>query len=181
MKKIGLILAIVIALLPLVIWSLHQIPSPIPREAVTPGAATISMVGITLIKQFEGFSPYPYDDVGGKPTIGFGHLIVEGEDIEIPLLGQAAEDLLRKDLRSAERGVNDLTLITLRQNQFDALTSFTFNLGVSNYKTSTLRKRVNAERHDDVPSELMRWVHVDGQVIKGLVRRRQAESSLYSQ
>lgn len=140
----------------------------------------LSAGGLNLIKQFEGYSPYPYKDTAGLWTIGFGHLMREGEDIPVPLLGKAAEDLLRKDAGFAIKGVNRLTAVPLTSNQFSALVSFTFNLGEGSYRSSTLRKRVNAERHYDVPAQLMRWVYSGGRVTPGLERRRKIEGEVYA-
>ena len=74
-----------------------------------------------------------------------------------------------------------LRLITapLSNGQFDALVSFTFNLGAGALQRSTLRRKVNREEHADVPAELMKWVWAGGRKLKGLVKRRQAEASLY--
>jgi len=69
--------------------------------------------------------------------------------------------------------------IELTQGQFDALVSFTFNLGSGALQRSTLRQKINRQEHDAVPKEFMRWVHVSGMVVPGLVRRRQAELELY--
>lgn len=144
---------------------------------------TVSDEGLALIKQFEGFRPYPYKDVAGLDTIGFGHLIKPGEKIPVPLLGQAAHELLVRDTEEAQTGVNRYTSIPLKQGQFDALVSFTFNLGVGAYKGSSVRDRVNRELHIDVPGRMLLWnkARVDGKLkpVPGLTRRRIAEGTLY--
>lgn len=182
MKK--MFLASVVALTFLTAWTPWESFSPTPKPYnLCLRSCAITQDGIDLIKRFEGFSPYPYKDSAGFDTIGFGHLIKPGETFDGPLLGKAADDLLRKDVGFAESAVNRYTSTHLRPYQFDALTSFTFNLGAGAYQSSTLRKRVNADKHDQVPDEFMRWVYVthNGQKkkIRGLERRRSAEASYY--
>lgn len=134
--------------------------------------------GIALIKRFEGFSPVPYRDVGGLLTIGYGHLITKGESFTT-LSEAEAEMWLRRDVACAERSVLQLVGVTLSDGQFDALVSFTFNLGGGAFQRSTLRRKVNRGDHEEVPAELARWVYVNGSRINGLIRRRRAEAMLY--
>jgi lysozyme len=140
----------------------------------------LSDKGIALIQHFEGFMPFTYKDAAGLDTIGYGHLIRPGETFEQPMLPQQAEKLLRNDVAIAERAVNRRVTIALKQNQFDALTSFTFNTGEGALAKSTLLRRVNAARHTEVPAQFLRWVRAKGQILPGLVRRRQAEADLYA-
>ena len=142
----------------------------------------ISKEGLDLICRFEGFSPVIYICPAGYPTIGYGHLITEANK-ERFLDGvdeNEALDLLRSDVGKAERAVLRLIAVPLTQGQFDALVSFTFNLGSGALQRSTLRRKVNREEHHDVPAELMKWVWAGGRKLKGLVKRRKAESLLYS-
>jgi len=92
---------------------------------------------------------------------------------------QEAEDLLQGDVRWAERGVLRLINVPLTDGQFDALVSFTFNLGTGALQRSTLRRKVNREEHAQVPREFMRWVWAGGKRLRGLVKRRTAESGMY--
>ena len=91
-----------------------------------------------------------------------------------------AEALLRLDLRGAERAVCRLIPAPLTEARFDALASFTFNLGAGALQRSTLRRVVNRGEHEAVPAELLRWVWAGGRRLKGLVRRRAAEAALYA-
>ena len=91
----------------------------------------------------------------------------------------AAQALLAKDVWSAERAVLRLITVPLTDGQFDALVSFTFNLGGGALQRSTLRRKINREEHTDVPPEFLRWVWAGGRKLKGLVRRRKAEATLY--
>lgn len=139
----------------------------------------ISQEGLDLIKRFEGFSSTPYICPAGYPTIGYGHLIREHEDFSNGITGDHAEDLLRKDVQTAEQAALRLIRVPLTDGQFDALVSFTYNLGAGALQRSTLRRKVNRERHTEVPAEFMRWVWSNGKKLKGLVRRRQAEVKYY--
>lgn len=141
----------------------------------------VSERGITLTQHFEGYMPFVYDDVADKKTIGFGHLLRDGESFPQPLLPDDADKLLRNDLKVAETGVNRLVAVPLRQGQFDALTDFAFNLGVGRLEASTLLRRVNATRHAEVPSQFERYVYAGGKKVKGLALRRKAEADLYAE
>ncbi len=141
----------------------------------------ITHAGLRLIKEFEGFEPEIYLDAAGLPTIGYGHLIRDGEYAMFKngITESAAGALLAKDVWAAERAVLRLIKVPLTDNQFDALVSFTFNLGGGALQRSTLRRRINREEHEEVPEQLMRWVWAGGRKLKGLVRRREAEAALY--
>jgi lysozyme len=90
-----------------------------------------------------------------------------------------AIELLEKDVASAERAVLRFIAVPLTDGQFNALVSFTFNLGSGALQRSTLRRKVNREEHADVPAELMKWVWAGGRKLKGLMKRRKAEIYLY--
>ncbi len=139
----------------------------------------ISMKGIELIKAFEGFFPMPYLCPAGYPTVGFGHLIREGEDFTKGLSLIEAESLLWNDLQRYAAAVHRLIQVPLTQKQFDALVSFTYNVGPGALQRSTLRRKVNREEHEEVPRELMRWIFAGGRKLNGLIRRRQAEGLMY--
>lgn len=141
----------------------------------------ISKEGLDLICRFEGFSPVIYICPAGYPTIGYGHLVTEAnkEQFLDGMDEDEALELLRSDVGKAERAVLRLIAVPLTQGQFDALVSFTFNLGSGALQRSTLRRKVNREEHDDVPAELMKWIWAGGRKLKGLVKRRKAESLFY--
>ena len=141
---------------------------------------TITQNGLDLIKRFEGFSAVPYRCPGGYSTIGYGHLVQAGEVFPAHGISKAkAEELLRQDVHIAEKAVLRLIRVSLRPGQFDALVSFTFNLGSGALQRSTLRRRVNDSDHDAVPAELTRWVWAGGRKLPGLIRRRKAEIICY--
>jgi len=141
----------------------------------------ITQAGLDLICRFEGFSPIIYLCPAGYPTIGYGHLITEAnkEQFLDGIDELEALDLLKTDVQRAEQAVLRIINVPLTDWQFDALVSFTFNLGAGALQRSTLRRKVNREEHADVPAELMKWVWAGGRKQKGLVRRRRAEGLIY--
>ena len=141
----------------------------------------ITQHGMNLIKQFEGFSSRIYLDAAGFPTIGYGHLLRAGEAemFKRGITEPIAQALLIKDVLRAEQVVLRLITVPLTNGQFDALVSFTFNLGGGALQRSTLRRKVNREEHADVPAELMKWVWAGGRKLKGLAKRRKAEGLIY--
>lgn len=140
----------------------------------------ITQAGLDLIKHWEGFEPEVYLDAAGLPTIGYGHLLRPGESWPEGISKAAAEKLLAKDVQIAERAVVRLIKVPLADEQFDALVSFTFNLGSGALQRSTLRQKLNRGEYKAIPSELMRWVWAGGKKLKGLMRRRKAEGVLFA-
>ena len=96
------------------------------------------------------------------------------------LTGDQVTDLLSQDVTPAENAVNNGVKVPLNQNQFDALVSFTFNVGVGAFTSSTLLKVLNQGQYDQVPTQLLRWTRAAGQVVQGLVNRRQNEIDLWN-
>ncbi len=141
----------------------------------------ISKTGLDVIKRFEGFSPTVYICPAGHPTIGYGHLVKphERERFARGITAEQAEALLRQDVESAERAVLRIITVSLTEGQFDALVSFTFNLGAGALQRSTLRRKVNRGDHAAVPAELRKWVWAGGRKLEGLARRREAEARRY--
>lgn len=135
---------------------------------------------VNLTSQFEGYSPFTYPDVGGKPTIGYGHLITSKDHIAEPLLPVDAAELLKADLATPSAAVNKFVQRPLCQNQFNALVSFTYNVGSGSLKKSTLLKKVNANADNDVPPQFLRYTNANGKEIPGLVVRRRTEANLYA-
>lgn len=131
--------------------------------------------GVELIKHFEGLRLTRYNDAAGKPTIGYGHLIQSGELFPTRIMEDVAEELLRNDLRIAEEAVLRRTERELTQGEFDALVSFTFNLGAHNLAHSTLLRKVNADDYT-AAGEFGRWIFAGGKPLSGLIKRRAAEA-----
>ena len=137
-----------------------------------------SAEGIALIKKFEGLELNSYQCSANVWTLGYGHTqgVAEGDSCS----EEEAEIILVNDLKEFETYVNALVDVELDQNQFDALVAWTFNLGPTNLRTSTLLKKLNAGEYNDVPSEIKRWNRAGGQVLDGLIRRREAEALLFA-
>jgi len=134
--------------------------------------------GIEFIKLSEGLLLKAYQDSGGVWTIGYGHTkgVKKGDQITEFM----ATEYLKDDLRTSEQAVSMYVTSEINQNQFDALVSFTFNLGPGNLKSSTLLKRVNADPNDpDIERQFKRWIYCKGVVLKGLVKRREREAAIY--
>ena len=133
---------------------------------------------IELVKQFEGFESEAYLCPANVWTIGYGRTrnVKEG-DVITEL--QAERDLLEELVEFGEQ-VLRVVDVELTQKEFDALTSWTYNLGVGNLQSSTLLKKLNAGDKNSVPSEMLRWNKASGKVLEGLTRRRQAEADLWA-
>ena len=137
----------------------------------------ISKNGIALIKKFEGCRLTAYKCPSGVYTIGYGHTsgVMKGQRIT----QRQAEAYLREDVKPFENGVNKYVSVPLNQNQFDALVSFCFNCGLTAFKNSTLRKKLNAKDYAGAGKELLRWNKSNGVALDGLKRRRKAEKDLF--
>lgn len=136
-----------------------------------------SQTGINLIKAHEGLRLEAYRCPAGIYTIGYGHTagVRRGDVID----ERRAEQLLAEDLKKFEVVVNR-ECPGVNQNQFDALVSFTFNLGETNLRKSTLLKCVKANPDNlNIRTEFLRWNKSKGEVLPGLIRRRKAEADLY--
>ena len=150
----------------------------------------ISEAGKRLIVQLEGIQSTVYHDSAGLPTIGVGHLLTRSElsSGKIIVSGMMrirykdgitydqAMGLLSQDLMRFEAVVNEGIYSKLTQHQFDALVSFSFNIGDMAFMCSTLRKRVNDSGDlDSVPAQMRRWVYAGGKTVEGLKNRREME------
>lgn len=138
--------------------------------------------GINLIKSFEGKHLKAYDDGVGVLTIGFGTIkypngvrVKKGDTCT----EEQAESYLKNDLVKFENAINRLVKVPLTQNQFDALASFTYNLGETNLSISTLLKKLNAKDYKGAADQFERWNKAGGKVMNGLTRRRKAEKELF--
>lgn len=135
-----------------------------------------------LIKRFEGLRLKAYICPAGKLTIGYGHVIKEHESKEITL--EDAERLLDIDCAVAMVRIRDLVKIKLSDNRMQALISFVFNVGVGNFASSTLLKKINTADWNGAAKEFLRWdkARVNGKMkaLPGLTKRRKAEMELFT-
>ena len=137
----------------------------------------ISQEGISLIKKFEGCELEAYKCAAGVWTIGYGHTkdVKEGNSIT----KEEAESMLVHELQEYCSDVDIAVKVDLKQNEFDSLVSWTYNLGPTNLNSSTMLRVLNEGKHDEVPAQMKRWNKASGQVKEGLVRRREAEALMF--
>lgn len=152
---------------------------------------SLSETGLNLIKKFEGCKLTAYRDVANIPTIGYGHTkTVTAKDVENKkrITQSEADYLLRQDVAHFEKGVNKLineNNLNLKQNQFDALVSFSYNVGLGALSKSTLMKKLYLMNQNDqasvyaVADQFLRWNKAGGKVWQGLVNRRNEERLLF--
>ena len=137
----------------------------------------ISQRGINMIKDFEGCKLAAYKDSVGIPTIGVGH--IKGVKMGMKITQAQADKYLVEDLAVVEKCLNSLG-VTLKQNQYDSLCSFIFNLGVGNFNSSTMKKYIVAKCSDiDVTDQMVKWCNAGGRPLLGLKKRRTAEANMY--
>jgi len=149
----------------------------------------ISEDGINLVKKFEGLHRVQPDGMvsayrcpAGKYTCGWG--ATRGVRSGTKWTKEYCEMRLIEDLAEHSKAVKKYVQVPLSQGQFDSLTSFVFNLGEGNFRSSSLLRLLNQGKYDDVPEQIMRWnkARVDGKLtpLKGLTRRRAAEAAIFS-
>lgn len=132
---------------------------------------------IDLIKKFEGCRLTAYIDPVGVWTIGYGHTagVVPG----MTITQKMADDILKEDLELFSANVKKVVTVTLNDNQLGALTSFAYNVGIGNLKSSTLLRLLNMGKYEEAADEFKKWVKAGGKVLNGLVKRRDAEKELF--
>ena len=137
----------------------------------------ISDNGIELIKQFEGLRLEAYQCSAGVWTIGWGHTsgVKQGDKITT----EQALDFLRSDLEKFENAINNLVTVKLNQNQYDALVSFVFNIGINAFKQSTMLKFLNAGHYPLAAGQFDLWIYSSGKKTQGLINRRKKEKDLF--
>ena len=142
-----------------------------------------SMNCLNIIKKFEGLSLKPYLDVVNVPTIGYGSTHYEN-GIAVTLKDPSitkdrAISLMINTLSNYVSAVNRMVHVPLNQNQFDALVDFTYNAGIGALQTSTLLRLLNAHDYNGASGEFTKWIHAGGEVLLGLVTRRELERKLF--
>lgn len=127
--------------------------------------------------EFEGVKLDAYRDIGGLPTIGYGHTqgVVMGQSItQAQAVGFLASDLIERELQVLRALSRDV-----RQNQFDAIISFVYNLGIGSFGRSDVRTHTNAGRFPQAADAFLNWNMSQGRPVAGLTRRRTAERAMY--
>lgn len=147
------------------------------KRRLVVAALSLSAAGLVSIANLEGFSEKAYIPIPGDvPTIGFGSTegVKMGDTITVP---KALERLMR-DVGVAESAIGRCVKVPLSQSDYDAFTSFAFNVGGEAFCSSTLVKKLNSGDYDGACDELERWVYSQKRVVPGLVNRRQVEYRL---
>lgn len=138
--------------------------------------------GVALIKEFEGFEPNVYEDIGGIKTIGYGHVLKRYEDHIFQVSEEGASLLLYLDLVPVHSCIQSKVKVQLNQNEFDALCCLIYNIGINAFSKSTLLSKINlACEANAIAKEWLRWSYVNKKFIYGLKRRRKAEIKLYQE
>ena len=143
----------------------------------------LSAEGLNLIKRFEGVRNRPYRCSAGLWTVGVGHLIGDGKSLpeswNRTFTKEEIDALLIRDISRFERGVRMYIKVPLRQSEFDALCSFSFNLGLGTLQRSTLRQKINRYDKEGAAKEILKYCRAGGKIIKGLQIRREAEYRMF--
>ncbi len=158
----------------------------LPDRNDRPRRPAVGEAARVLIRRFEGLRLKAYRDAVGVWTIGYGHTSMAGPPKVRPgmrITKAEAEAILRRDVeRFADKVaaiVGPAAMACLNENQFGALVSFAFNVGLGNFRRSSVLRAVRDGRLDDVPRLLMRWTRAGNRRLTGLVRRRRAEGRLW--
>lgn len=133
--------------------------------------------GLNLIKEFEGCKLKAYKDSVGVPTIGYGH--TRGVKMGDVITQKQADDIFESDINIFAAGVEDLIDNDVTDNEFAALVSLAFNIGLTNFKRSSLLRLVNHGDFDNAANQFLVWNKAGGRVLPGLTRRRKAERALF--
>jgi len=139
----------------------------------------VSDRGINLIQHFEGFYSKPYYCPAGVLTIGFGTVIKDPKPYLQGITKEQATNMMMNEIIKNERSINRLVKVFINQNQFDALVSFAYNVGVSALAGSTLLKKHNVGDYESAQKEFLKWNKAAGKELAGLTKRRNHESALY--
>lgn len=143
-----------------------------------------SQEGIDHITKWEGLVLQQYICPAGKPTIGYGHVVLSSESFPAKITKEQALDLLRKDLVRFESAIYNNVTVPLTQNQFDALVSFLFNVGSGGVIGTGVQRELNSGNYNKVPDELMKWckfkVGNEMKINVGLQNRRKSEVELFT-
>jgi lysozyme len=149
-----------------------------PKIPINLAGAKINQEGLNMVMSFEGLRLTAYQDSVGVWTIGWGHT---GPDVKpgLTITRDKAESLLRQDLSRFEAGVSRLVKAPISSNQFSALVSFSYNVGLGALGSSTLLRLLNQGNYQGAADQFPVWDKAGGQVLAGLAKRRAAERALF--
>jgi len=151
---------------------------PRPRFCKVEKTMIISTAGVDLLTHFEGLRLEAYQDSVGVWTIGYGH--TKGVTPSMKITESQANNLLKTELIEYQNYINSMVKVGLSQCEYDALVCWVYNLGPTNLRESTLLKVLNQGDKFLVPEQIRRWNRAGGKVLKGLVRRREAEALMFA-
>ena len=142
-------------------------------------------LAVNIIKEFEGYSDKPYLCPGNVPTIGFGSTVYpNGKRVSLSdpaITKEEATEMLIQTVKDVEMQLKNVLAVQLNEHQFAALLSFTYNVGIGNLSSSTLLSLVNINAsHPQIPFQFKLWNQAGGKVLRGLIRRRDAEADLWN-
>lgn len=149
-----------------------------------PGSKRMSEEGLAQIRQQEAFMPKKYDDGAGNATIGYGHLVLKGEDYSAAITEAEAIELFKKDVERVVNPSLDKIQVELTQNQVDALGSFIFNVGPGAFEKGLL-PHINARRPERATDRMLKYItgrdarSGERRVLRGLLKRRRSEVALF--
>ena len=143
----------------------------------------LSSTGLDFIADIEGFSATAYNDPpgSGKWSIGYGHQIKPGDGLSVNSVvdRDRARELLRQDTLIAEQAVARNIRVALTQQQHDALVSFVFNIGETQFTNGTVPAKINAGNFNAAARTMMQYINAGGRVNLALVARRKQESEAF--
>ncbi|MDD2876257.1 MAG: lysozyme [Acidiphilium sp.] len=144
----------------------------------------LQIAAVQLVEPFEGFRADPYRDPGGVWSIGYGSTTdAWGDPVSADTLAitqDQALSLVERDLASALGQVTAAVVVPLGVNQQAALIDFVYNVGIGNFRDSTLLRLLNAGDYTGAAAQFMRWDYAAGMVLPGLLRRREAEAAMFT-
>ena len=144
----------------------------------------INEQGLALIRRFEGLRTGAYRDAAGVWTIGYGHTSMAGPprvSRGMKITRKEAASILARDVAGFAEGVASHVRVPLSDSQFSALVSFAYNVGLENFRKSSVLRAVNDGDCCAVPRRLSLWVKAGGKILPGLINRRAAEGALFMQ
>lgn len=142
----------------------------------------VNAAGLSLIMRSEGLELEAYRDAVGVWTIGYGHTSMAGLPKVTPgmkITKEEAREILARDVEKFAVGVREIIKVPLTDNQFSAIVSFSYNVGLGALRSSSVLKAINSRNFSEVPRRLMLWVKAGGRTLPGLVTRRAAEGKLF--
>ena len=158
--------------------TIEDVPTADPDQFRRPASQLKpSPRAVDLVARFEGLRLNAYQDTGGVWTIGYGHTATARPGLQWST--EQARSALLRDLETHADDMRRLVKVDLSQSEFDALTSFVYNFGATQFSKSTLLRKLNAGDRNGAANEFMRWTYDNGRQLAGLQLRREAERELF--